>query len=55
MSLDLLVSPRDSLKIPGSYSVEEGDPCYEWVRAPWCGSLQRLLLELRCAPASYLS
>ena len=55
MPLDLLVYPRDSLKIPAGFRVEEGDPYYEGVRAQWCGSLQRLLLELPCAPGSYLS
>lgn len=54
MPLDLLVYPRDSLRLRNGYRVEEGDPYYQGVREQWGSGLRRLLLALPAVPEGYL-
>jgi len=55
MPLDVLVYPRDSLRVPRGCRVGEGDPYYQDVRGRWGEGVRQLLLALPPVPEDYLA
>lgn len=55
MPLDVLVYPKDSLRLSKGYRIMEGDPYFEDMRQHWGQNLRDLLDALPATPSQYLN